>query len=113
MNPKEFISQFASQKIAVVGDVILDRYIYGRVDRISPEAPIPVVEWQESMLVPGGAGNAAANITALGGACLLFGVIGNDSEATELRNTLETFAIPTDNLIADDRPTTEKTRILG
>ncbi len=113
MIAKHFITQFADKTIAVIGDVMLDRYIYGTVERISPEAPIPIVQWHETQLVPGGAGNTAANITALGANCLLFSVVGEDAVGEELRQTLETFRIDTAGLVADTRPTTEKTRILG
>ncbi len=113
MNPNQTISHFSHQTVAVVGDVMLDRYVYGKVDRISPEAPIPIVQRQETMLVPGGAGNTSANITALGGSCCLFGVIGDDSTGQELQQTLATFGIDTAGLIKDKRPTTEKIRVLG
>lgn len=113
MAATETIKQFSTQCIGVIGDVMLDRYIYGKVERISPEAPIPIVHWNETMLVPGGAGNTAANITALGAQCRLFGITGDDLTRDELIRTLETFNITTDDLIADKRPTTEKTRVLG
>lgn len=113
MSPRQTIAQFSTKTIAVVGDIMLDRYIYGSVDRISPEAPIPIVQRKETMLVPGGAGNAAANITALGASCCLFGVVGGDSAGQELRQTLTTFGIDTSGIIEDSRPTTEKIRVLG
>jgi rfaE bifunctional protein kinase chain/domain len=114
MLEQTIISQFSQKRIAVIGDVMLDRYVYGKVDRISPEAPIPIVAWNETMLVPGGAGNTAANVASLGAECVLFAVVGEDSVAGELKDTLNTFGIKTNGLIVDaHRPTTEKTRILG
>jgi rfaE bifunctional protein kinase chain/domain len=113
MKTKTIIERFGQTSIAVIGDVILDRYIFGKVERISPEAPIPIVQWHETMIVPGGAGNAAANITSLGGAAHIFGAVGKDREAEELITTLETHQIKIDGLLTLDRPTTEKTRVLG
>lgn len=113
MKPHDIIQQFAHKKIAVIGDIMLDRYVYGSVDRISPEAPIPIVMKRETQLVPGGAGNTAANVTALGAKCNLFGVIGDDLTGKELLETLKLFSIETVGLLRDNRPTTEKTRILG
>ncbi len=113
MTDRALVDQFATKKIAVIGDIMLDRYIYGRVERISPEAPIPIVHRQETMLVPGGAGNTAANITALGAACALFGVIGQDTAGQEMQNTLTTFSIETQGVRTINRPTTEKIRVLG
>jgi hypothetical protein len=80
----EICSRFAGKKILVYGDVILDRYIFGQVERISPEAPVPVVtvEHEESRL--GGAGNVAANIDRLGARGQLLGVVGRDSFANEI-----------------------------
>ncbi len=111
--PSSFIDQFSHQTIAVIGDVMLDQYIYGHVERISPEAPIPIVQQHEVQLVPGGAGNTAANITALGATCHLFGLHGNDKAGKDLEETLHIFGIKTDGLIKDNRPTTVKTRVLG
>jgi D-glycero-beta-D-manno-heptose-7-phosphate kinase len=110
---KKIIDQFKTKKIVVVGDVMLDRYIHGVVERISPEAPIPIVQRRETFLAPGGAGNTAANNTALGATCTLFGAIGEDSTAQELVATLKTFGIDPTGLIKDKRPTTEKIRVIG
>ena len=106
----EICSRFAGKKILVYGDVILDRYIFGQVERISPEAPVPVVtvESEESRL--GGAGNVAANIDRLGACGLLLGVCGNDSFADEVsRLKME------GNLVVRDgsRRTVVKTRIIS
>lgn len=92
---------------------MLDHYIYGSVDRISPEAPIPIVQKRETQHVPGGAGNTAANVTALGAKCQIFGVIGEDRSGEELRSILEGYGMNTEGIITDKRPTTEKIRVLG
>ncbi len=113
MNYADVINQFSNQTIAVIGDVMLDRYIYGAVDRISPEAPIPIIERQNTHIVPGGAGNAAANVTALGAICHLLGLRGDDHTGRELVETLQKVGISTDGIIVDDRPTTEKIRVVG
>jgi D-beta-D-heptose 7-phosphate kinase/D-beta-D-heptose 1-phosphate adenosyltransferase len=75
----EGIDKFSSCRILVVGDVIIDEFLWGRVERISPEAPVPVVQVEEESLVLGGAGNVVNNIISLGGQALLCGVIGNDA----------------------------------
>lgn len=77
-------SQFRNKKILIFGDVILDRYIFGSVSRISPEAPVPVVKVEKEEFRPGGAGNVAANIDKLGAGSILLGVTGKDSFAHEL-----------------------------
>jgi D-glycero-beta-D-manno-heptose-7-phosphate kinase len=108
------IEGFSQVKIAVVGDIMLDRYIFGSVDRVSPEAPIPIVMERTTQLVPGGAGNTAANITALGATCYLFGVIGEDQAAHDVIETLQSHQIDTSGISeVADRPTTQKTRVLG
>lgn len=114
MSPSSTIEQFKHKKIAVIGDVMLDRYIHGKVDRISPEAPIPIVVQRETMSVPGGAGNAAANIASLGASCDLYGVIGDDHAGRELTDVLTSKGIGTQTLVhVAARPTTVKTRVLG
>jgi D-beta-D-heptose 7-phosphate kinase/D-beta-D-heptose 1-phosphate adenosyltransferase len=98
----------------VVGDVMLDEFLWGDVQRISPEAPVPVVEVRRRTYCPGGAANAAANVVSLGGRALLAGVIGQDAQAVHLRAALERSSLAADGLIVDaDRPTTTKTRIIG
>ncbi len=98
----------------VVGDLMLDRYIVGAVDRISPEAPVPVVLVEEESAAVGGAGNVAANVAALGASCAVVGCAGRDAAGEILRATLEALGIHTDGLIpTDERPTTVKTRIVA
>jgi D-beta-D-heptose 7-phosphate kinase/D-beta-D-heptose 1-phosphate adenosyltransferase len=110
----EGIDQFSSCRILVVGDVIMDEFLWGRVERISPEAPVPVVEVEEESLVLGGAGNVVNNIISLGGQALLCGVIGNDAMGRELIHILQKMNSPTHGLVIEDRrPTTIKTRVVA
>jgi D-beta-D-heptose 7-phosphate kinase/D-beta-D-heptose 1-phosphate adenosyltransferase len=105
---------FPGKKVLVVGDVMVDEYIWGQVRRISPEAPVPVVEVQRRSYAPGGAANTAANIVALSGKVSLLGVVGRDHSADRLLDALRLRGVDTDGLIADDeRPTTAKTRVIG
>ncbi len=100
--------------IAVVGDVMLDRYLWGNAERISPEAPVPVVYVERETARPGGASNVAWNIAAIGAKPLLFGVIGDDMFAQILQELLDEYKIAPDYLVTDDkRPTTAKTRIIA
>ncbi len=82
------ISRFSGQTILVVGDVMLDEYIWGEVERISPEAPVPVVRVQSETWVPGGAANVAHNISSLGGNPVIVGVIGADPPGRKLKSLL-------------------------
>ena len=110
----EGIDQFSSCRILVVGDVIMDEFLWGRVERISPEAPVPVVEVEGESLVLGGAGNVVNNIISLGGQAVLCGVIGNDAMGRELVHMLQKMNSPTDGLVVEDRrPTTIKTRVVA
>lgn len=110
--PIEFISKFSETRVLVVGDVMLDRYIHGSVERISPEAPVPVVKHENSHAVPGGAANAAANISALGAHCTLIGRIGDDFAGQELAAACHKRNINL-ALLKNNEPTIEKTRIIG
>ena len=102
------------KRIAVVGDVMLDRYVWGSVSRISPEAPVPVVEVESESTRLGGAANVALNITSIGAQALLVGVIGNDANGTELQKILESQHTSSDGIITDpSRPTTVKTRVMA
>jgi D-beta-D-heptose 7-phosphate kinase/D-beta-D-heptose 1-phosphate adenosyltransferase len=109
------ISLIPKKKIVVVGDVMLDVYIKGSVARISPEAPIPVVEIDaKDTKMPGGAANVASNITALGGRATIIGTTGKDMAGWELVNELKKNHVDTTGILAlSDRPTTEKTRVLA
>src|SRR5215475_12638186 len=110
----ELIPKLANQQIIVLGDVILDEYLIGRATRLSREAPIPVLEFEERRLIPGGAANPAANIVALGSKAVQVAVVGDDPEAESLRHVLERHHIETHGLIVDEgRSTTVKTRIMA
>src|SRR5438046_657941 len=80
-------------RILVVGDVMLDHFIWGRVARISPEAPVPVVEFERESFMPGGAANVARNLTALNVPTELFGVVGHDGSARQLKRLLNQYEI--------------------
>lgn len=103
------------RRVLIVGDLMLDEYIWGDVRRISPEAPVPVVHRRGQTYRPGGAGNVAANVAALGGVPVLVGIVGEDSMAQALRAALATVGVNgADGLIAvADRPTTVKSRVMG
>jgi D-glycero-beta-D-manno-heptose-7-phosphate kinase len=110
----EGIDKFSSCRILVVGDVIMDEFLWGRVERISPEAPVPVVQVEKESLVLGGAGNVVNNIISLGGQALLCGVIGNDAMGRELIHMLQKMNSPTHGLVIENRrPTTIKTRVVA
>lgn len=101
-------------QIFIVGDIILDTYIEGKVSRISPEAPVPVVLETNRRAVPGGAGNVAANVTSVGAVAHLCGRVGNDAEAQILRGVLEDFSIQTDSLmVSQTLPTITKMRVIS
>ncbi len=105
------IAAFNKKKILVIGDVMLDRYVSGRIDRISPEAPIPVVHAVAEREVLGGAANAAANACSLGADVTLLGVIGTDHDGARITQLLKTQAVRSSLIPTPDRPTTLKERI--
>ena len=106
--------KFNGQKIAVIGDVMLDCYYWGAVKRISPEAPVPVVEVDNEFFRFGGAANVAFNIVKLGACPIPFGVIGNDNFGSIFSSLLQEAGITADSLLIDEsRPTTAKTRIIA
>ncbi|MCX7886599.1 MAG: D-glycero-beta-D-manno-heptose-7-phosphate kinase [Verrucomicrobiae bacterium] len=109
-----FLKRFPRQHILVVGDVMLDQFIWGKVTRISPEAPVPVVEVQRESYFPGGAANVARNLRALGARVSVLGVIGSDQSGQTLRELLAEGGIDTSGLLTDvRRPTTVKTRVVA
>lgn len=103
---------FLDKKIAVIGDVILDHYVYGKVHRVSPEAPVPVVLKEDEIYCLGGAANVAQNVSVFGSPCYLISIAGRDDYASILSVLLEEAGI-IPILVHDDRPTTVKTRIIG
>ncbi|WP_456307507.1 D-glycero-beta-D-manno-heptose-7-phosphate kinase [Pararoseomonas baculiformis] len=105
---------FGGRRILCLGDVMLDRFHYGRIDRISPEAPVPVVRMADSRAMLGGAGNVARNIASLGGEAVLVGVIGQDPAGRELAALIAGTPGLTDATVASaGRPTIAKTRIIA
>ena len=109
----EIIRDFGRYHIVVIGDIIADEYIYGKLSRISREAPVLILKYENSIVVPGGGGNAAVNISALGGKCSLVGFIGNDDHARKVKAQLEKYGINIDGIIMKNRNSIIKTRILG
>jgi D-beta-D-heptose 7-phosphate kinase/D-beta-D-heptose 1-phosphate adenosyltransferase len=110
---RDLIGRFAGLPVLVVGDVMLDRFIVGRVTRISPEAPVPVVRFESEHVRLGGAANVAHNIAALGGRASLVGIVGVDAAANSLRAQLDAAGVSGAGLIEDaSRPTTEKVRVV-
>ena len=111
---KAVVSNFTDKKILVIGDLILDEFIWGNVSRISPEAPVPVVWVKDESFMPGGASNVANNINSLGGKAYLVGVVGNDERAGILKGELEHRGVNIDGIFADSqRPTILKTRVIA
>ena len=109
----QLIDIFSTRRIAVVGDVMVDRFMIGRVSRISPEAPVPVVVFDREEFRLGGAANVAHNVRELGGAVELIGVIGNDESGAHLKNELAATGIHSTGLITDlERRTTTKMRVV-
>lgn len=109
----KIINSFKDKRILVIGDLILDRYIYGKVSRISPEAPVPVVEVTNEAFLLGGATNVANNIASLGGKVSIAGIAGNDTAGKILRRLLEEKNINIEGLLQTNRHTTVKTRVIA
>jgi D-beta-D-heptose 7-phosphate kinase/D-beta-D-heptose 1-phosphate adenosyltransferase len=108
------VRSFQNKRIIVLGDLMLDRFIWGSVSRISPEAPVPVVEIKTESTCLGGAANVASNIRSLGGIPIPLGILGNDFEGKRLREEFRTIGSPTGGLVVDrQRPTSIKTRIIA
>ncbi len=111
---KSIIEYMKGRRILVVGDFMLDRYVWGDCERISPEAPVPVISVRGESTRVGGAANVAMNIAAIGGIPLLTGIIGKDTTAEDLRSILLEKDITDQFLLeSDDRPTTIKTRVIA
>lgn len=111
---RHIISTFKEAKVLVVGDLILDEFIWGKVSRISPEAPVPVVWVDSENFMPGGASNVANNIRSLGGEVYLAGIVGADTRGEVLRGVLRKKGIHCEGIFTDSqRPTTQKTRVIA
>jgi D-beta-D-heptose 7-phosphate kinase/D-beta-D-heptose 1-phosphate adenosyltransferase len=110
----ELIRAFAGARLLVIGDLILDRYVWGSTERISPEAPVPVVRVDRESTMLGGAGNVARNLSSLGAQVELVSLTGEDEAGAEIRRLCDAWKIETRHVVADAaRPTTEKTRIIA
>jgi D-beta-D-heptose 7-phosphate kinase/D-beta-D-heptose 1-phosphate adenosyltransferase len=108
------LDKLRGTRIVVVGDVMLDRYLLGETERLSPEAPVPVVTIRERRMALGGAANVAANVVATGASCQLVGIVGDDAEGQALRQELATAQINDRGVLTvSDRPTTSKTRVMA
>lgn len=108
------IERFGKARILVIGDLIMDHFIWGKVRRISPEAPVPVVEVTSESLMLGGSANVVNNIHSLGGRSLVTGIIGRDDDGVKLINALREKKIPVGGIVVDaKRPTTIKTRVIA
>ena len=113
-NLHNYVGRFPGRRILVLGDVMLDEYVWGTVSRISPEAPVPVVAVRSESLKIGGAGNVAANIAALDGVADIVGVMGTDAAAERLTQELTRAGVKADGLVVDGaRPTTIKSRVVA
>jgi len=114
MTDSNLFKQFRRTSVLVLGDVMLDRYWWGDVTRISPEAPVPVVRLNRTSTAAGGAANVAANVAGLGARPILVGAVGNDSEGEVMRSILSRSGVSAEHLLMlADRPTTVKTRVIA
>lgn len=110
----KIVDRFSKAKVLVVGDIIVDHFVWGKVTRLSPEAPVPIVEVTKENFIPGGGGNVAFNITALKGQSFLCGVVGNDALGDQLRGQLKNLGVNTDGIFVEQGiPTIQKTRIIA
>src|SRR5688572_33461253 len=99
MNTRDIINGFSNKRVLIVGDLMLDRYIWGTIDRMSPEAPVPVVTVRKHDARPGGAGNVTLNISSLGAIPVLCAMIGNDKAGETLKESFQRQSISTEGLI--------------
>ena len=111
---REVLDGFAAVRVSIFGDLMLDRYVWGDVNRISPEAPVPVVEVTRDSVRFGGAANVAENVASLGAWASVVGLVGDDAAGRELVGLLEGRGVDTHRIVVDSgRPTTTKTRIIA
>jgi D-beta-D-heptose 7-phosphate kinase/D-beta-D-heptose 1-phosphate adenosyltransferase len=110
---RDLLARLPGVRVLVIGDAMLDRHLIGQADRISPEAPVPIVRVTERRITAGGAANVATNVTAAGGSCTLVGVVGADTAGTELRATLQAARVRDLTQVVRDRPTTTKSRVVA
>jgi rfaE bifunctional protein kinase chain/domain len=109
---RKVVERFHQARVLIVGDVMLDAYVAGISERLSVEAPVPIVREEVRRFVLGGAGNVAANIAALGGRAVLIGVIGKDEAGRTLQKLVRSARIESHLIVDTSRPTTEKTRVV-
>lgn len=110
----QLFEKFDSLKAFIIGDVMIDAYLWGKVERISPEAPVPVVTVTKKEKRPGGAANVAINVQSLGAKAYLFSVLGNDKTADDCINVLADYDISSQGILkSNNRTTTVKTRVIG
>ena len=108
------IERMKASRVAVIGDIMIDRYLYGDTDRLSPEAPVPVVTLRERTAKLGGAANVAANVASMGASCLLVGTVGDDADGAAIRQELVVARLDGRHVVTiAGRPTTSKTRIIA
>lgn len=107
------IGELGKESVLIIGDLMLDHYLMGTVDRISPEAPVPVVEVTKETWLLGGAGNVARNITDLGGISVLVGVVGDDADGICIEDHCREAGIQAQLIKDSTRPTTKKTRVIA
>ena len=111
---QQLIARMQASRIVVVGDIMIDRYLVGETERLSPEAPVPVVTVRERHAALGGAANVAANVAALGARCFLVGVVGDDADGAAIRQELAVARLDDRYVVTvAGRPTTSKTRIIA
>ena len=110
---QNLLPQFSNANVLIIGDVMLDRYWKGLSNRISPEAPVPVVKVTDREDRAGGAANVALNIASLGANATLIGVVGDDEPATKLEKSLKDSIVNTDFVVTKEHPTITKLRILS
>lgn len=111
---RTIVEKFSGLEIAVVGDLMMDEYVWGSASRVSPESPVLVIDVDRETAVPGGAANVAANVSALGASASVFGAVGDDVHGERLTRSLEERGLKTEGVVVDrSRPTTRKTRVVA
>jgi len=110
---KEIVDNFSGKKVLIVGDVMIDEYLLGKVTRLSPEAPVPIIEIENETIRFGGAANVALNIKSLGCIPIIISLIGKDRMGDKFIQLMAEHEISVDGLVVGNRPTTLKTRIIG
>src|SRR5687767_12828409 len=114
MSIRQLVNGFSRLRVLIIGDVMVDSYMWGRVERISPEAPVPIVAVTKKEIRPGGASNVALNVHSLGATPLLCSVIGTDEAGKQFSKMISGLKMDTSFLVSDSkRRTTVKTRIIG